>query len=457
MKYDTPVGRTVLDEEAGGPVGKPLDRVDGRLKVTGRATYAAEYAGEGTAVYGYIVQASIAKGRITSIDTSAAEQMPGVLLVLTHRNASPPGGQGARTPDNPMTGKRGVPQLADDRIDHYGQPVALAVANTFEQARAAARAVKVAYEREPFVAEMKPRLGQAIQPSAEDQPDTSVGDFDGAFAAAPVKLDLTYTTPAESHAMMEPHSTIASWQGDKLTLHTSHQMISQGVGSVAATLNIPTEDVRLISRYVGGGFGGKLDIWADCVLAALASRKLRGRPVKVVLARPQVFEVTGHRPETLQRIRLGADADGRIQAIAHDSWSSNNPGETMFEPTAAATRTLYAGANRRTAHRLVHLDIPIACSMRAPGEAVGLLALESAMDELAERVGVDPIELRVRNEPAVDPETGQPYSTRSLIPAMREGARRFGWERRNPKPGQVRDGRWLVGMGMAAATRGVMF
>ena len=257
--------------------------------------------------------------------------------------------------------------------------------------------------------------------------------------------------------MMEPHATIASWQGDKLTLHTSHQMISQGVGSVAATLNIPTEDVRLISRYVGGGFGGKLDIWADCVLAALASRKLRGRPVKVVLARPQVFEVTGHRPETLQRLRLGADADGRILAIAHDSWSSNNPGETMFEPTAAATRTLYAGANRRTTHRLVHLDIPIACSMRAPGESVGLLALECAMDELAERVGVDPIELRVRNEPAVDPETGQPFSTRSLIPAMREGARRFGWARRNPKPGQVRDGRWLVGMGMAAATRGVMF
>ena len=195
--------------------------------------------------------------------------MPGVLLILTHRNASPPGGQ-ARTPDNPMTGKRGVPQLADDRIDHYGQPVALAVATTFEQARAAARAVKVAYDREPFAAEMKPRLAQAIQPAAGDQPDTSVGDFDGAFAAAPVKLDLTYTTPAESHAMMEPHSTIASWQGDKLTLHTSHQMISQGVGSVAATLNIPSEDVRLISRYVGGGFGGKLDIWADCVLAALA-------------------------------------------------------------------------------------------------------------------------------------------------------------------------------------------
>ena len=345
----------------------------------------------------------------------------------------------------------------DDRIDHYGQPVALAVANTFEQARAAARAVKVAYERAPIAAEMKPRLGQAVQPPAEQRPDTSVGDFDGAFAAAPVKLDLTYTTPHESHAMMEPHATIASWQGDKLTLYTANQMISQGLGSVAVTLKIPQEDIRLISRYVGGGFGGKLEIWGDCVLAALASRKLRGRPVKVVLARPQMFEVTSHRPETLQRVRLGTDADGRILAIAHDSWSSNNPGETFFESSAFATRTLYAGANRRTTHRLVHLDVPIAGSMRAPGEAVGLLALECAMDELAERVGVDPIELRVRNEPAVDPENGHPFSSRNLVPAMREGARRFGWARRNPKPGQVRDGRWLVGVGMAAATRGVMF
>ena len=457
MKYDTPVGDTVLDDEA-GPVGKPLDRVDGRLKVTGRATYAAEYAGEGTAVYGYVVQATIAKGRITAIDTSTAEQMPGVLLVLTYRNANPPGGQGARTPAGPRgPGSRGVPQLADDRIDHYGQPVALAVANTFEQARAAARAVKVAYEREPFAAEMKPRLDQAVQPPAGSHPDTSVGDFDGAFAAAPVKLDLTYTTPHESHAMMEPHATIASWQGDKLTLHTANQMINQGLGSVAATLKIPKEDIRVISRYIGGGFGGKLLVWGDCVLAALASRKLRGRPVKVALDRPQVFEVTGHRPETLQRIRLGTDADGRIQAIAHEAWSSNNPGETTFEPAAVATRSLYAGANRRTVHRLVPLDIPVGCSMRAPGEAVGLLALESAMDELAEQVGIDPIELRVRNEPAVDPETGLPYSSRQLIPAMREGARRFGWERRNPKPGQVRDGRWLVGMGMAAGTRGVMF
>jgi xanthine dehydrogenase YagR molybdenum-binding subunit len=454
LEFNTPVGKTPLDDKPNGVVSAPLDRVEGPLKVTGRATYAAEYAGQGKVAYGFLLQSSIAKGRIVSIDTSTAGRAPGVLTVLTYKNANPPQGQGPKTPDGPTSGKRGVPELANDQIDHYGQPVALVVAETYEAARCASHLVKPVYDQAAFAAEIRPMLDKAIV-SPEREPDTSVGDFESAFASAPVKIDITYTTPYQSHAMMEPHATIAAWEGDKLILHTSNQMISQGIGSVAATLRIPKENIRMISRYIGGGFGGKLDVWGDCILAALASRKLGGRPVKVVLTRQQMFEVTGHRPQTIQQLRLGADGNGKLSAIAHDVWCDNNPYETFYESAAFATRTLYAGANRRTTHRLVHLDIPVGCSMRAPGEAVGLLALECAMDELAERLDLDPIELRVRNEPSEDPEKHIPYSTRNLIPCMREGARRFGWSRRQAKPGQMRDGRWLVGLGMAAATRGV--
>lgn len=454
MEMNAPTGLTPLDQRADGAVGKPLDRVDGRLKVTGRATYAAEYAGEGKTAYGFLVQSTVAKGRITTLDTAAAERAPGVLAVLTYKNAGAPSApKEQKDPQGSGGGNKGVPQLSSDRVDHHGQPVALVVAETFEQARAGAFLVRVSYAREPHAAEMKPMLGAAIKPKGNRPPDTVVGDFPGAFAAAPVKVDATYTTPDESHAMMEPHSTIAEWNGDQLTLYTSNQMISQGQGSVAATLQIPKEKVRLVSRYIGGGFGAKLSVWADAILAALAAKKL-GRPVKVVLTRQQVFAVTGHRPETIQRLRLGATPDGKLTAVGHECWSSNNPEESFFETAAVATRTLYAGPNRMTAHRLVKLDIPVSTSMRAPGEAVGLLALECAMDELAERLELDPVEFRIRNDAARDPETGKPFSTRALVPCLQEGARRFGWGRRRPQPGQVREGRWLVGLGVASATRG---
>ena len=449
MKYDTPVGPTPLDARPDGLVGKPLDRVDGRLKVTGRAPYAAEYAGAGQTLYGYALTSPLARGRIAELDTRAAERMPGVRLVLTYKSAPPqpkPGPEGHGKPK---------PELVDATIRQVGQPVALAVADTFEEARAAAHAIVVRYAREPIAAELRPALPQA-QPPAGGK-DVHVGDFDAAFAAAPLKVDVVYSTPTESHAMMEPHATIARWDGDELLLQTANQMPVQGVGSVADTLGVPKEKVRLISAYVGGGFGGKLNVWADAILAAMASRQLGGRPVKVVLTRPQVFNTTGHRPETLQRLRLGADRDGRLTAVGHDSANGANPHDDFVEHCGQATNTLYAGANRRTTYKLAKLDIPVATSMRAPGEAVGLLALECAMDELAERAGLDPVELRIRNEPDQDPVKHIPYSSRSLIPCMREGARRFGWSARNPKPGQVRDGRWRVGMGMSAATRGVLF
>ncbi len=456
MEFTTPISETALDWRTDAAVGKPLDRVEGALKVTGRAPYAAEYAGFGAVAYGYPVPATIAKGRIAEIDADEAERQPGVLTVLTWRNVDPPNGQAPRTPDGPTSGKKAAPELIDSHVHHYGQAVALVVAESFEQARSAARLVKVTYDADIHESELRPHLAKGAPPPDDDTADSLVGDFEDAFARAPVQLDAEYTTPVQSHAMMEPHATIAEWTPERLTLHTSHQMVAPAAGSVAATFQLPKEKVRLVSRYIGGGFGGKLDVWPDAILAALASHKLKGRPVKVVLPRTHMFEMTGHRPSTIQRLRLGADQDGRLQAIAHEVWSENNPQETFNEPAAEVTRTLYAAANRRTTHRLVLLDVPVGCSMRAPGEAVGMLALESAMDELAEELGLDPIELRRRNEPAEDPEKHVPYSTRNLIPCLEDGARRFGWERRQGKPGQTREGRWLIGMGMASASRSVL-
>jgi len=443
MEMNSPVGPNVLD--AAAIVGKPLDRVDGPLKVTGGARYAYEIQQENV-LYGFVVEASIGRGMIKSIETRAAEKAPGVALVLTYRNA-PAQGIGNHREAHPV--------FTWPQVTGYGQPVAFVVAETFEQARAAAYLIDVKYDRYDGKYALHSNLAKARVPSPSDAPaaDSAVGDFANAFANAPVQLDVTYTTPLQSHAMMEPHATLAMWDGDKLILHTANQMLNQGRQVIAATLRIPTENIRLISPFVGGGFGGKLWVNADAILAAIAARQLK-RPVKTALTRQQIFHVTTHRSDTVQRVRLGTDRTGRILAIGHDVFSGNLPTEQTYEGAALQTRTLYAGPNRLTRHRLVPLDIPVASSMRAPGESVGLMALECAMDELAEKLDLDPIELRIRNEPSLDPEKHIPYSSRHLIACMQEGARRFGWDKRNLKPGQLRDGRWLVGIGMAAATRG---
>jgi xanthine dehydrogenase YagR molybdenum-binding subunit len=444
MEMNSPIGTNALDVATQGVVGKPLDRVDGRLKVTGGARYAYEM--QQNALYGFVVEASIGKGTIKSIDTRAAEKAPGVALVLTYRNA-PEQGTGNHHEAHPV--------LTGPEVTRYGEPVAFVVAESFEQARAAAYLVAVKYDRSGGKYALRNNLKEVRIPQPKDGPaaDSSVGDFAGAFAGAPVQIDVTYTTPLQSHAMMEPHATLATWEGHKLILHTANQMLNQGRQAVATTLKIPIEDVRLISPFIGGGFGGKLWVNADAILAAIAARQLK-RPVKIALTRQQIFHVTTHRSDTIQHLRLGTDREGRIVAIGHDVFSGNLPSEQTYEGAALQTRTLYAGANRLTRHRLAPLDIPVASSMRAPGEAVGLMALECAMDELAEKLNLDPIELRLRNEPSEDPEKHIPYSSRHLVACMQEGARRFGWDKRNAKPGQVRDGRWLVGVGMAAATRG---
>ena len=443
IEMNAPVGPNLLDSDKTGPVGKPMDRVDGPLKVTGTARYAYEVRDAGPAAYGYAVLSTIGKGRITGFDNTAAEQAPGVLKVLTYHDA-PPQGTGNH--------REACAVLYSDEVEHYGQPVALVVAESFEEARAAAYLVRVQYAEEKANFSMTANAGAAKTPEQSQTPaDTSEGNFGAAFAESPVQVDVTYTTPDQSHAMMEPHATVATWDGGKLTVFTSNQMLNQGQKALAKTFKMQPEDVRVVSRFIGGGFGSKLWVNADATLAAIGAKAV-GRPVKVALTRPQVFSVTTHRSETIQRIRIGADKDGRIQAIGHDVMSCNLPSEQDYEGAANQTRTMYAGANRQTRHRLVPLSIPVASAMRAPGEAVGMLALECAMDELAEQIGIDPIEVRIRNDATVDPTNHIPYSSRHLVDCLRTGADKFGWSSRR-KPGEVRDGRWLVGMGVAGATR----
>lgn len=448
MKFDTPAGTNPIDQLK--VIGKPTDRIDGPLKTTGAAKYAYEWHDEvPNAAYGQIVGAAIARGRIAAIHLAEARSAPGVLAIVTAKEA----------------GKLGKGQfntaklLGGPDIDHYAQAIAVVVAETFEQARAAAALVRVEYVRDKGRFDLAEALKTA--PLADDGGDDGnaapkeerYGDFEAAFAAAPVKLDAQYTTPDQSHAMIEPHATIASWQGDKLTVWNSNQMVSWSQADLARTLGIPKANVRLISPYVGGGFGVKLWIRADVLMAALGAKAV-GRPVKVALSRPFLMNNTPHRPATVQRIRIGTDPTGRITAFAHESGTGDLPGGQP-ESVTAQSRLLYAGANRLLRRRLAVLDLPESNAMRAPGEAQGLMALEIAMDEMAEKLRLDPVEFRILNDTQVDPmKPEKRFSQRQLTECFRIGVEKFGWARRNSMPGQVRDGRWLVGMGVATAFRG---
>ncbi|KQN36485.1 xanthine dehydrogenase [Sphingomonas sp. Leaf407] len=445
MKFDSPAGTNPIDRMQ--VIGKPTDRIDGKFKTTGTAPYAYErHDVAANQAYGYVVGSAIAKGRIGGIDMADACRAPGVLAVVTAANAGKLGKGDMNT----------ARLLAGPEIEHYHQAVALIVAETFEQARAAAKLLRVDYVRSQGRYDLAEALKSApLEGAGSGAPVDRVGDFDGAYAAAPIKLDAEYTTPDHSHAMMEPHASIAAWNGDELTVWTSNQMINWGKGDVAKTLGIPKEKVRLDSPYIGGGFGGKLFVRADAVLAALGA-KAAGRPVKVALQRPLIINNTTHRPATIQRIRMGCTPDGTITAIAHESGSGDLPGGGP-EAAVAQTKLLYAGANRLTAMRLAVLDLPEGNAMRAPGEAPGLMALEVAMDEMAEKLKLDPVEFRIKNDTQVDPEKpDRPYSQRRLIECLRTGAQRFGWNRRQATPASVREGQWFIGMGVASGFRNNM-
>ncbi|MGW9348985.1 xanthine dehydrogenase family protein molybdopterin-binding subunit [Nocardiopsis flavescens] len=431
-------------------LGLPLERLEAADKVTGRAPYAYEHPLPDP-LYLHPVTSTVARGRITAVDTSAADATPGVRLVLTHTGAE-------RLAD---TGDREFAVLQSDRVSFYGQFVAAVVADTPETAREAAALVRVEYEAEPHDVVLTADHPRLYPPGDEDDPaDHEQGDPDAELARAPVVVDRTYRTPMEHNNPMEPHTTVALWTGDgpgpgggdgDLTLYDSTQGAHPVRETVAGVLGLDPARVRVVSPHVGGGFGSKGSAHAHDILAAMAARALPGRPVKFALTRQQMFSLVGHRTPTIQRVRLAAESDGRIRALVHDSVEHTSTVKEFAEGSAATSRMMYAALHRRTTQRLADLDVPIPFWMRAPGEAPGMYALESAMDELAQACGIDPVELRLRNEPSVDPRTGEPWSDRRLVECLREGAERFGWADRDPVPGIRREGRWRVGTGVAAA------
>ncbi|HEY2373898.1 MAG TPA: xanthine dehydrogenase family protein molybdopterin-binding subunit [Gaiellaceae bacterium] len=421
-------------------IGAPIDRIEGAEKVAGKALYSYEHDVEG-AVYAAIVTSTIAKGEIRAIDAAEALGVPGVLAVLTHENAGTVEGEGE------------LAVLQSPRVAYRGQIVGAVIAETLEAAREAERLVRIDYDVEEHDVVLRadhPGLYKPDKVNPSFPTDTEEGDIDHALTEAGVMVDETYRTPAEHNNAMEPHATIAIWENGGLTLYDSNQGAFRARQTIADALGLPHESVRVISHHVGGGFGSKGLPRPHAVLAALAAR-LVGRPVKVAVTRQQMFTLTGYRTPTIQHLRLGAQADGTLTAIAHDVFEQTSTVAEFAEQTAVVTRMMYAAPNRRTSHRVVALNVPTPSWMRAPGECPGMFALESAMDELAIACDLDPIDLRIRNEPEIDPESGNRFSTRNLVACLREGAERFGWSER-AAPGSRRHGHWLVGLGVASST-----
>ena len=437
-----------------GFIGQPISRVDGRQKVTGGARYAAEFDGRGVA-HGSVVRSTVAKGRIASIETTAAERAPGVVTVLTHRNTPRLAYRAHKALVDPEVGER-LHVLQDDRVSHQGQPIALLVAETLEQATHAATLVRVTYAPDSATTDIT--RARPVQPTREqpDQPErrpseTRRGEPQGALASAAVKVEQTYVIPRENHNPMEMHATIAAWDGDRLTLWDKTQWVHNVADEIAAVFGLPAGNIRVISPFVGGGFGSGLRTWPHVTLAALGARAAR-RPVKVVLSRREMYYAVGYRPHTVQRVALGASRDGRLSAIVHEGHQETSTYEEFSEALLNASRFLHSCPNVHTRHRVARLNVHTPTYMRAPGEASGIFALESAMDELAIALKLDPVELRLRNEPQQDEFKKLPFSSRSTRECYRVAAERFGWSRRDPRPRSMRDGRWLVGWGMATAT-----
>ena len=447
----------VVPSAIGGPargaraVGSPIDRVDARLKVTGKAVYAADVPVAQVA-HAVIATSAIALGRLAGLDVAAARSAPGVLAVITRENV-PPIVEQANTPGGPAP--RVLQLLSDDHIHYADQPIAVVVAETLEQAQHAAALIAPRYRSERPAADLLGGIATAYAPATagpHGPTDSARGDVATGLAAAAHTMTAVYTTPVENHNPMEPHATVAVWQGsDRLTVYDSTQGIFGCRDRLASLLGLAKDRVRVIDHFVGGGFGCKGTPWSHVVLSALAAKAV-GRPVKLVITRQQMFSLVGHRSTTRQTIALGCDRNGRLTAIRHDVLSETSRFDEFVEPSAMQTRMLYACPNVTTTHRLVRLDIPTPTFMRAPGESTGTFALESAMDELAVLAGLDPLELRLRNYAELDPDTGKPFSSKSLRECYRAGAEAFGWARRVPRPRSMREGRELIGWGMATAT-----
>jgi xanthine dehydrogenase YagR molybdenum-binding subunit len=423
-------------------VGAPLSRVDGRLKVTGQAKYAADHEPEGV-VHAVVVDSSVGRGRITGIDSRAAEAQPGVLKVVHHRNAP-------KLPYGPNPGSLNLPGerlrvFQDDQVRFHGQPVAVVVATTLEAAQHAANLLKVDYDSEQPVTDL------SDAPPAGDPRTYARGDAEAALQSAAVRLELTYRLSRDHHNAMELHATVAQWDGDRLTLWDKTQWVQSPRAELAANFGLPAENIRVISPFVGGAFGNAARAWPHITIAALAAREV-GRPVKLVLTRRQLYFGVGYRPAYEYKVRLGSDRSGRLTAMTHDLRAETSRYETFAERGVISPgQMLYTTPNVAQTYRTVPLDVNTPTPMRGPGYSSAAFPIESAMDELAHELGVDPIELRRRNEPENDQSSGQPFSTRRLRDCYTVGAREFGWSRRNPKPRSTRDGDWLIGTGMATA------
>ncbi|HEX3802282.1 MAG TPA: xanthine dehydrogenase family protein molybdopterin-binding subunit [Solirubrobacteraceae bacterium] len=432
-----------------GLIGAQVSRLDGPLKVRGDARFAAEYVMDGM-VYAALRYSTVARGHITSLDTSAAEAAAGVVLVMTYRNAP-------RMQPTPLfltapkaAGGSTLPVMQDDRIHWNGEPVAVVLAETPEQADHAASLIKVDFESSPPRTFAEARAHARTPDSLVGQPvEVLVGDAEAALADAPHAIDLSYRTPRHNQNAIEPHAVTLAWDGDDLIVHDASQGVSLHAWTLAQVFEIDETQVHLTSPYVGGGFGGKT-LWSHHVLAAAAS-KLAGRPVRLTLTREGVYRLVGGRTNTEQRVAIGAGDDGRFTALIHTGLSAMTPYNALAEQFTFPARHIYATETLKTNQQVVDMDMLSNSFMRAPGESVGTFALESAIDELAIELGLDPIELRIRNEPEKDPSSGLPFSARHLVDAWRAGAERFGWKQRSPAGGR-REGEWLIGMGCATAT-----
>jgi xanthine dehydrogenase YagR molybdenum-binding subunit len=438
-----------------GLVGTPISRLDGTFKVSGTAQFAAEFPLDGM-VYAAVAFSAIARGQITTLDIAAAEASPGVTLVMTHRNAprmkplpffmeAPKAAAG----DN-------LPIMQDDRIHWNGQPIAVVLAETQEQADHAVSLIRATYAAEAATTSFDQAKSQGLHPAsfAGEPLKLAIGDAEKALTAAPVSIDATYRTPRHSHNAIEPHAVTVAWtksaMGDALTLHDASQCVSHVAWSLAEAFGIDESHVHVTSPYVGGGFGGKT-LWQHHLLAAAAAR-LAGRPVRLALSREGVYRVVGGRTVTEQRVAIGARMDGQFDALIHTGTVAMTDHNNVPEPFITPSMILYSTGSLKLSVEVAHMDMLANTFMRAPGEAVGSFALEVAVDELAEKLAMDPIELRIRNEPEKDPVSGLPFSSRNLVEAYRTGAERFGWKNRNAKPGLRQEGEWLVGIGMATAT-----
>lgn len=432
-------------------IGQPISRADGRLKVTGAARYTADIPVPG-AVHAAIVHSVIANGRTVSIDTSAAEKAPGVVAVFTHLNM-PRLNPTPRPWSHLRPHGQGYLPLQDDKIYYAGQPIALIIAATLDQAVDAGTLITVEYETRKPAVFSRQTADDAVDPPQFLWPvNSSVGDAQKGIAAGSVKISQTYTTPDRHHNPMEPHATTAVWDADgTLTLYETTQHIFGAKELVAIVLGIPPATINVVSHFLGGGFGGKAYVWPHTLMAAVAAKAI-DRPVRIQLTRAQMYSMAGHQPATLQTITLGADGDGKLTGIHHQSISPTPMFDNYIEYAALSTRSLWAASGGiSTTHKVVHVNRNTPTAMRSPHEALGHVALESAMDELAYATGVDPVALRLRNDTEIDPASGRPFSTRAMRQCLTEGAARFGWAKRTPEPRSMRDGRSLIGQGMGAA------